>query len=227
MATIPYCRADEADPRACEIYADIVRTYGSPEPHGIYLLMGRTSAFLAASWPRSRYLFGTRTSLSLREKHLVTLAVSAANSCSYCVGIHSSRLLGLGLETADLAELMAVVDATAGAAKFAEGAQPEGALRPDLAAANLARKRLVFDEDHRLGRRVRHMAAFGVAAALGSDALVERHAGALRELGFSDNEAVELLFVVDLTTGYNRYVQGLQADHEEKPFNRPPIDGTS
>jgi hypothetical protein len=34
----------------------------------------------------------------------------------------------------------------------------------------------------------------------------------------TDKQIVELMMVVDLVNGYNRFVQGLQADPETKPF---------
>jgi hypothetical protein len=40
----------------------------------------------------------------------------------------------------------------------------------------------------------------------------------LKVMDMSDPELVELLLVIDLTCGYNRYVQGLQANLETKPF---------
>lgn len=129
MATIPYCHFSTAEGLAKEIYDDIVRTYGIEEPHGIYQLMGNTPEFLAASWRRSRYLYGTDpndtnvslSKLSLKDKHYVTLGVSATNNCEYCVRLHTTRLEQLGMTKEDLIELMMVVDVTNGYDKFAEG----------------------------------------------------------------------------------------------------------
>jgi alkylhydroperoxidase/carboxymuconolactone decarboxylase family protein YurZ len=89
---------------------------------------------------------------------------------------------------------------------------------PAYLEANWTRTRLCFEEEGYLGLRLKHMIAFCVAATSGSDYLVRAFAGRLRDLGTSDEDIAELLLVIDLTTGYNRYVQGLQADMEEKPF---------
>jgi AhpD family alkylhydroperoxidase len=91
MATIPYKRVDEAEGLTREIYENIMRTYGSDAPHGIYQLMGHTPEFLAASWPRSRHLYGNDSNFSLRDKHILTLGISAINNCEYCVRIHTDR----------------------------------------------------------------------------------------------------------------------------------------
>lgn len=89
---------------------------------------------------------------------------------------------------------------------------------PDYLRATADQARLCFAEEGRLGRRLKHMVAFCVAATSGSEYLARVHANRLRELGTSEAEFVEMLLVIDLTCGYNRYVQGLQADQEEKPF---------
>jgi AhpD family alkylhydroperoxidase len=114
------------------VYADILQTYSAynlTEPHLIYQLMGLTPEHLAASWPRSRYLYaGTQedenkslSRLSLKDKHLVTLAVSAANNCEYCVRIHTARLHQLGTTTAELLEALSLVSAASGLDVLAEG----------------------------------------------------------------------------------------------------------
>ena len=257
MATIPYKRVDQAEGLTREIYENIMRTYGSAEPHGIYQLMGHTPEFLAASWPRSRHLFGNDSNSSLRDKHILTLGISAINNCEYCVRIHTDRLLGLGMTRAELVELMMVVDVVAGASKFAEGTragdtpviapldddaadaaaeavygeikaahgnrEPDQIYRimghdPAYLKASWARAKLCFQEEGRLGIKLKHMIALAVAATCGNDHLIASHRTRLKDLGLSDAELVELLLVIDLTCGYNRYVQGLQVNMETTPF---------
>ena len=129
MATIPYYHFKTAEGLAKEVYGDIIRAYGIEEPHGIYQLMGNTPEFLAASWQRSRYLYGTDpndtnvslSKLSLKDKHYVTPGISATNNCEYCVRLHTTRLEQLGMTKEDLIKLMMVVDVTNGYDKLAEG----------------------------------------------------------------------------------------------------------
>lgn len=257
MASISYVTVAQAEGLTRDIYEDIMRTYGCAEPHGVYQLMGHTPEFLAASWPRSRHLYGNDSRFSLRDKHVLTLAVSATNNCEYCVRIHTDRLAGLGVSPEALTEIAMVVDVTNGYGKFAEStragdrpvipafdpARGEGAAVetyarvkadcgnkepdalykvmahvPEYLEANWTRTRLCFEEEGHLGLGLKHMIAFCVAAVSGSDHLVRAFASRLRNLGTSDEDFAELLLVIDLTTGYNRYVQGLQADLEAKPF---------
>jgi AhpD family alkylhydroperoxidase len=250
MATIAYCHYATAQGLARDVYADIVHTYGIDEPHGIYQLMGHTPAFLAASWQRSRYLYGTDPTdtnislsrLSLQEKHFVTLAVSATNNCEYCVRLHSARLEQLGMSPSELVELLMVVDVVNGCDKFAEGVrigsdptfQPSPAsvakadplamlddfqaFIPRYSQATRQRIRHCLEDEGELGLRTKHMVALGVAATNGNDAYVDAYTTRLRQMGTSDKDLVELLLVVDLACGYNRYVQGLQISPGERAF---------
>lgn len=257
MATIPFKHVAEAEGLTREIYDDIMRTYGSDEPHGIYQLMGHTPEFLAASWPRSRQLFGNDSNFSLRDKHILTLGISATNNCEYCVRIHTERLYQLGLTREELVELMMVVDVVNGYSRFAEGTragndpviapldedeadaaaeavyrdirnaygnrEPDEIYRimgldPAYLEASWARARLCFEEEGRLGLRLKHMIALSVAATCGNDHLIAALRARLGDLDLGDAELVELLLVIDLTCGYNRYVQGLQANMETQAF---------
>jgi AhpD family alkylhydroperoxidase len=254
MPTIDHHPFATASGLAREVYEDINATYGIKEPHGIYLFMGHTPEFLAASWRRSRHLFGTvsgNTDLSLsrfslKEKHLLTLAVSATNNCEYCVRIHTLRLNQLGTSREELIEALAVTAAANGFDRLAEGTRAgdrptlpasdgneKGAgilaeIRdrygdreppdlyallahlPDVLRAQWELARSCFEEDGHLGLRLKLMLAFAVAATNSTDYYIRRHGARLKELGLGDDDLVELLLVIDLVCGYNRYVQGLQ-----------------
>ena len=259
MPTITYMRRSEATAAAREVYEDIMRTYGLDEPRGIYLLMGHTPAYLAASWKRSRFLYGRDTKFTVKEKHILTLGISATNNCEYCVRSHTVRLRQLGMTDAELAELLMVVDVVNGYDKLAEGTragddptipymsddeadekaqevygeikaaygnrEPDEIYRimghnPAYLKASWERTRLCFQEDGRLGLKLKHVVALCVAATNSNDYFTNIHLGQLRELGLTDEELVEILFVIDLVCGYNRYVQGLQVDPREgeKPW---------
>jgi AhpD family alkylhydroperoxidase len=257
MSTIPMKRVDEATGLAKEIYESIMKTYGTDEPHGIYQLMGHTPEFLAASWPRSRFLFGIDTCFSIRDKHVMTMAISATNNCEYCVRIHTERLFQLGLSREQVVELLMVVDVMNGYDKFAEGirlgdspsipgvkpdsSDPEvahtlGEIATDSATPDTdhiydvmatdptymrtswERAKLCFVEEGKLGIRLKHLIALCIAATNSNDYFVQSHTRRLKALGLKDNELVEALLIVDLSCGYNRYVQGMQVELERTPF---------
>jgi AhpD family alkylhydroperoxidase len=239
MPTIPMKRAHEASGETKKVYENIMKTYGSKEPHGIYQLMGHTPQFLAASWPRSRFLYGADSCFSIRDKHVMTFAISATNNCEYCVRIHSERLFQLGFSPEQLVELLMVVDVMNGYDKFAEGARLGASPVLDSAQSNdvgmdgiyeamtddsryarssRERARLCFSEEGKLGIRLKHLIALCVAATNGSEYYTRVLTGRLKALGMGDHELVEVLLIVDLSCGYNRYVQGMQVELERKPF---------
>lgn len=59
-------------------------------------------------------------------------------------------------------------------------------------------------------RKTKEMIAVAVSAANGCDYCVLAHTAALRGLGSSDAELVELMAVVDLFSGFNKMLEGLQ-----------------
>ncbi len=71
-------------------------------------------------------------------------------------------------------------------------------------------RRQAFQDQGVLGHRVKAMLALAVSATNGTDYYIQRHSNQLAKFGFSQEELVELLLIIDLTCGYNRYVQGLQ-----------------
>lgn len=260
MPTISYKARSEADDVARRVYEDIMRTYGLDEPRGIYLLMGHTPDHLAPSWQRSRSIYGADSSFAVKTKHILTLAISATNSCEYCCRSHTTRLRQLGCADADLLEVLMVVDTTNGECKFAEGSRAgespvlpapdrtalaqearqvltamettpgaDASLYALMArdarylAASWKRRRACFGGDGRLGLKLKHMIAYAVAATAGSDRVLAAHGQRLKDLGATPVEMAELLFVVDVVCGYNRYVQGVQVDPLEgqrKPWGK-------
>ena len=90
--------------------------------------------------------------------------------------------------------------------------------KPEYLRASWERSKLCFQEEGKLGLKLKHMVALCVAATNSSDYFAEIHTERLKELGMTDAELVEVLLVIDLVCGYNRYVQGLQVDIEVKPF---------
>ena len=90
-------------------------------------------------------------------------------------------------------------------------------------AASWRRRRACFGDDGRLGLKLKHMIAYVVAATSGSDHAIATYAKRLRELDLTAVEMAELVFIVDVVCGYNRYVQGLQVDPLEgqrKPWGK-------
>lgn len=196
MPTIEPCGVGEADGTTRRVYQDIMRTYGLEEPRSIYQLMGHTPDHLAVSWERSRFLYGRDTVLTVAVKHLLTLAISAVHGCEYCCRSHTTRLQQLGFTSSDVLEVLALTAMAFGASKLPEDAIPQ----------------LPVPARGKLDRKVRAMIRYAATAIEGFDSRIQIAAAELREARVGEEELLELLFVIDLVSGYNRYVQGLQVD---------------
>lgn len=65
-----------------------------------------------------------------------------------------------------------------------------------------------------LDRRTKEMIAVAVSATNGCDYCVRAHTGALRAMGTTDGELVELMAVVDLFSGFNKMIEGLLVESD-------------
>lgn len=61
-----------------------------------------------------------------------------------------------------------------------------------------------------LERKTKEMIAVAVSAVNGCDYCVSAHTAALKGMGVGDAELVELMAVVDLFSGFNKMLEGLQ-----------------
>ncbi|MBI4987110.1 MAG: carboxymuconolactone decarboxylase family protein [Rhodocyclales bacterium] len=61
-------------------------------------------------------------------------------------------------------------------------------------------------------RKTKEMLATAVSATNGCDYCVKAHTAALRAMGTCDGEIVELMAVVDLFSGFNKLLEGLQVE---------------
>jgi AhpD family alkylhydroperoxidase len=89
---------------------------------------------------------------------------------------------------------------------------------PEFLAASWERSKLCFKDEGKLGIKLKHIITLAVSTVNNCDYCVNIHTIRLKQLGMTEEELVELMMVVDLVQGYNRFVHGLQADKEEVPF---------
>lgn len=61
-----------------------------------------------------------------------------------------------------------------------------------------------------IDRKTKEMIAVAVSAANGCDYCIQAHTAALKGMGSNDAEIVELMAVVDLFSGFNKMLDGLQ-----------------
>lgn len=82
---------------------------------------------------------------------------------------------------------------------------------PDYLEASWQRVKTVMGPG-RIDRKTKEMIAVAVSATNACEYCVRAHTAALRSLGTDDAELVELMAVVDLFSGFNKMLEGLQVE---------------
>jgi AhpD family alkylhydroperoxidase len=78
---------------------------------------------LESTWAEVKRLMASPTHLDPLTKEMVYIAVSVANSCSYCVHSHTAAARAKGMTDAQHAELLAIISLAAGTSHLATGLQ--------------------------------------------------------------------------------------------------------
>jgi AhpD family alkylhydroperoxidase len=92
------------------------------------------------------------------------------------------------------------------------------ALKPDFLAANWAKSKAVMVAPGKLDRLTTEIIAVAVSAVNGCVYWLDVHTSAVRKLGLDDDGILELMAVVDLFSGYNKLMDGLRVEPDEKPW---------
>lgn len=69
----------------------------------------------------------------------------------------------------------------------------------------------------RLDRKTKEMIAVAVSATNNCEYCINAHMAALKRMGVTDAEIVELMAVVDLFNGFNKFADGLTIESDLKP----------
>lgn len=91
--------------------------------------MGSNPDLLEVNWNRVKTIM-IKGKLDRKTKEFICLAVSATNSCGYCVSAHTAMLKQLGATDEEIIEAVAVADLFSGFNSFANGLQIEPDLNP-------------------------------------------------------------------------------------------------
>ncbi|SFW72332.1 carboxymuconolactone decarboxylase family protein [Amycolatopsis australiensis] len=132
-----------------DVYRQVERDFGMLAPP--IALHSPAPDVLAAAWLMLRESLVARGSASRAEKEVVAAAVSAANSCPYCVEVHGMALGSLGEPSAAAAIEAGAVVPDADTRALAAWASGEGDLPADAPAAEFTAVAVAF---HYLNRVV-------------------------------------------------------------------------
>jgi AhpD family alkylhydroperoxidase len=113
----------EADPRAKAVFDDIRTTRQTDFINNMWRALAFDPALLERTWAEVKALMATPTTIDPLTKEMVYIAVSIANSCSYCVHSHTAAARAKGMSDAQHAELLAIVALAAKTNHLATGLQ--------------------------------------------------------------------------------------------------------
>ncbi|MEZ5810608.1 MAG: carboxymuconolactone decarboxylase family protein [Rhizobiaceae bacterium] len=108
MATVPLLSDSEAAPEAREVFDDIRATRGTDFINNFWRVLANDPALLRATWERLKVVMAPGA-LDPLTKEMIYIAVSVANSCSYCAHSHTAAATAKGMTAEQHGELMAVI----------------------------------------------------------------------------------------------------------------------
>ena len=115
MATIKLSTYDDvaADRRVKAVFDDIRATRQSDFVNNFWRALANEPKLLERTWASVKEVMIEPGTLDPLVKELVYIAISTANSCSYCIHSHTAAARAKGLSDAQYAEFLAVVSMAA------------------------------------------------------------------------------------------------------------------
>jgi AhpD family alkylhydroperoxidase len=123
MTTVNPPASPEADARVKAVFDDIRATRKTDFINNLWRSLAFDPALLESTWSEVKALMATPTQLDPLTKELIYIAVSVANSCSYCVHSHTAAARAKGMTDAQHAELLAIIGLAAKTNHLANGLQ--------------------------------------------------------------------------------------------------------
>ena len=113
MATVPKKSDVESDPRVAAVFDDIRATRGSDFINNLWHYLAFDPQLLEQTWQEVKAVMAVPSALDPLTKEMLYVAVSIANSCSYCVHSHTAAAKAKGMTDAQHADLLRVVSLAA------------------------------------------------------------------------------------------------------------------
>ena len=123
MSTIRQPSHPESDPRVKAVFDDIRSTRKTDFINNLWRALAFDPELLARTWSEVKELMAKPTQLDPLTKEMVYIAVSVANSCSYCIHSHTAAARAKGMTDAQHAELLAIIALAAKTNHLANGLQ--------------------------------------------------------------------------------------------------------
>jgi AhpD family alkylhydroperoxidase len=127
MPTVKLVDENSEHPVVKRVFADIKATKKIDWVPGIWRALAAHPEHLELCWTRLKAIMQPGK-VDLLTKEIIALAVSATNSCRYCINSHTAAAQKLGLDNQALGEVLAVVGLFNQMNKLADAYQVE----PDI-----------------------------------------------------------------------------------------------
>jgi AhpD family alkylhydroperoxidase len=129
VPTVKLVEETSSNPIVQRVFADIKATKKIDRVPNIWRALATNPAHLELCWTRLKVIMQPGK-VDLLTKEIIALAVSATNSCRYCVNSHTAATQKLGLDVEGLGEVLAVVGLFNQMNKLADAYQVEPDILP-------------------------------------------------------------------------------------------------
>ncbi|MGI9434166.1 MAG: carboxymuconolactone decarboxylase family protein [Geminicoccaceae bacterium] len=109
MSTVARSPNPEADPRVKAVFDDIRKTRGSDFINNLWHYLAFDPSLLEEVWYDVKKVMAEPSGLDPMVKEMIYMAVSIANSCSYCVHSHTAAAKARGMTENMHAEVLRIV----------------------------------------------------------------------------------------------------------------------
>lgn len=108
MSTVKLISDEEANPQVRAVFDDIRQVRGSDFINNFWRALAHDPDELVRTWETLKQVMAPGT-LDALTKEMIYIAVSSANSCSYCIHSHTAAARAKGMTDEQYGELVAVI----------------------------------------------------------------------------------------------------------------------
>ena len=109
MSTVTAMADAESDPRVKAVFDDIRATRGTDYINNLWRYLAFDPQLLEETWQDVKTVMSTPGSIDPLTREMIYVAVSAANSCSYCIHSHTAAARARGMTDEQHAELIKII----------------------------------------------------------------------------------------------------------------------
>src|SRR5919206_1349495 len=131
MPTVKLVDENDTNPIVRRVFSDIKQTKKIDRVPAIWRALATNPQHLQLCWTRLKAIMQPGK-VDLLTKEMIALAVSATNSCRYCINSHTAAVQKLGLDNEALGEVLAVVGLYNQMNKLADAYQIEPDILPEV-----------------------------------------------------------------------------------------------